>query len=740
MKVEALLANGTKVSALSDEIDVKAHDRSGFAFSNDSYFKTGSGAYNDDGTLKAGAKVLYLYSGTAPTVKLDVVKDDKGRVETGTGIAAILKLKEKGYDKTPLAIRIIGKVTDMDMSGQINGDGYLEVKAGSNYSEMNITIEGIGDDAYVYGWGILLKRVGNVEIRNLGFALFPDDGISADTGNCNIWIHHNDFFYGKAGSDSDQAKGDGSTDIKKASTYMTVSYNHYWDSGKVSLCGLDETEEFFITYHHNWFDHSDSRHPRIRTGSIHIYNNYYDGISKYGVGVTMGGNAFVEKNHFRKAKYPLLISKQGTDALAGGHFSGENGGMIKAYRNIIEGANRLVYANSDSGTVSQNPIDFDAYLANSRDEQVPSTYKARYGGTSYNNFDGTLDLGVSESAIDFPEDVARIVKEKAGRLNGGDFAWNFTDSDDTSYDINQALMNKIKTYTSGIVAIGGSSVYPEEPEEPVDPEDPNDPEPFDPSQPWILYRDDFAGATADNLFLSSYKSIPNEEAKPMYIQKGGKFRIENGNLILDGGRFTVGALSSENTTSTFTPGGIFDLTKPYQIIVKLVSASGTSGKKFQVYVDNNTTSQGNSIHGNSSKVYESKWEALTPGEIIIQSDIGTASSFIQIRAESGVVIEIEEILIEYLDHTFPEEPNEPVSPENPEDPNNPEELNKPEEPEPNEPVSPEDPEEPNNPEGPGKPDSKKENSLKLIIYLTSAVAFGVGALVFLAIKLKLFHK
>ena len=65
-----------------------------------------------------------------------------------------------------------------------------------------------------------------------------DDGISLDTANCNVWIHNVDLYYGKAGGDADQAKGDGSIDIKGNSQYITVSYVHFYDSGKCSLCGM----------------------------------------------------------------------------------------------------------------------------------------------------------------------------------------------------------------------------------------------------------------------------------------------------------------------------------------------------------------------------------------------------------------------------------------------------------------------------------------------------------------------
>ncbi|WP_036636064.1 pectate lyase family protein, partial [Paenibacillus massiliensis] len=458
MKVEARLTDGSTLRAISDDVSVAAHDRSGFAFSSDSPYGTGSGAYNEDGTLQNGAQVLYVTSETAKTVTLDVIINNSGRVQTGVGIGEILKLRQKGYDKTPLAIRFIGQVTGADMSGQLNSSGYLEVKGKNNYSEMNMTLEGIGEDAYAYGWGFLLRNTGNVEVRNLGVMLFPDDGISLDTANVNVWLHNNDLFYGAAGSDADQVKGDGSTDVKKGSTYVTISYNHYWDSGKAALVGLSEKDEFFVTFHHNWFDHSDSRHPRIRLASVHIYNNYFDGVSKYGVGVTTGASAFVESNYFRNAKNPMLSSLQGTDAKGAGTFSGETGGVIKAYNNVVVGAASLIYANSNDGTAKAHATSYDAYLASTRNEAVPSTYKALKGGTAYNNFDTKVDTGVRTADVDNVNDVEQIVTEKAGRLNNGDFTWQFNNSvDDASYAVNSALMAKIRSYTTQLVSVGGNS-------------------------------------------------------------------------------------------------------------------------------------------------------------------------------------------------------------------------------------------------------------------------------------------
>lgn len=458
LKVEAKLGDGSVESVISNPISVTAHDRSGFAFSSDSSYRTGSGAYNEDGALKQDAQVLYITSETAQTVTLDVIVNNKGKIQTGVGLGEILKLRQKGYDKTPLAIRLIGQITAQDMQGQLNSSGYLELKGKSSYSEMNTTIEGIGDDAYAYGWGMLLRYVGNVEVRNIGFMLFPDDGISMDTGNANVWVHHNDLFYGSAGSDADQAKGDGSTDLKKGSTYIILSYNHYWDSGKAVLVGLSESAEFFVTFHHNWFDHSDSRHPRIRVASVHVYNNFYDGVSKYGVGVTTGASAFVEANYFRNTKYPMLSSLQGTDTIGKGTFSGEQGGMIKAFDNKIEDATKLIYANVESDTAQAHATSFDAYLAGTRSEFVPSEFVTLKGGTPYNNFDTKVDTGVSSSAIHAVGEVEQVVTTQAGRLGNGDFTWHFNNEiDDTSYDVNQALMAKIRNYKTTLVSVGGTT-------------------------------------------------------------------------------------------------------------------------------------------------------------------------------------------------------------------------------------------------------------------------------------------
>ena len=453
MKVTAVLKDGKTVSESTSSLEVEKYDRSGFAFSENSKFQTGSGAYNDDGTLKKDAQVIYVTPETAKTCTAVVNGKEV------TGFQSILDAKQSAgtKDTSPLDFRIVGCVTADDVDHFSSSAEGIQLKGKSAYTEMNITIEGVGEDAAVQGFGFLVRNSGNVEFRNFAVMAFMDDGISLDTKNCNIWVHNMDIFYGSTGGDSDQAKGDGSVDIKGASTNVTVSYVHFWDSGKCSLCGMSDSAEFLVTYHHNWFDHSDSRHPRIRVASVHIYNNYFDGNAKYGVGTTKGSSAFVEANYYRNCKNPMMSSMQGTDALGQGTFSGENGGMIKAYNNITVGASSLIYANSDAGTAKADAVSFDAYLASSREETVPSSYKTVAGATTYNNFDtsSAYDLGVAEEDIDDPKDVPSIVTKYAGRMNGGDFDWTFQESDDTNYSVDTALKAKVVNYKSSVLAIGG---------------------------------------------------------------------------------------------------------------------------------------------------------------------------------------------------------------------------------------------------------------------------------------------
>lgn len=449
VKVVPVNAEGKEIAGANtaSNLVVKSYNREGFA-----HFKyDGVGAYNNDGTLKAGAKVLYITAKTAKTVSTTV---NTGKQETITGLQSIIDAYSKGKDKTPIAFRIIGKVNLSDLDHISSSAEGLQIKG----AMMNMTFEGVGDDATVYGFGFLLREAESVEFRNFAIMRCLDDAMSLDTDNSHVWIHNMDLFYGKKGGAADQAKGDGTVDIKGDSKYVTVAYNRFWDNGKASMCGMkSETGENWITYHHNWFDHSDSRMARVRTMSVHMYNNYYQHNDVYGIGATSGSSIFMESNYFDAVKRPIMSSLQGTDAKGDGTFSGEKGGLIKAYGNVF--ANKP--ANFSYIPYAENNTSFDAYEVSEPSEQVPTSVKTLVGGTSYNNFDTNSSVMYTYVA-DKAEDVPSIVEGfyGAGRLNHGDIDFVIPDETVVTNGHQQpwpALASLLDAYTSGVVKVFGES-------------------------------------------------------------------------------------------------------------------------------------------------------------------------------------------------------------------------------------------------------------------------------------------
>lgn len=455
-----------KVVPVIDDIEVEsaANTVSGLVvrnFNRDGYahYKAtaGIGAYNNDGTLKSNARVIYVSSANAMTIALDMLVSSN-KSETRTGIQSIIQAYEKGVETRPLVIRIIGLLKKADMPELGSSAIGLQVKGkGQN---MNLTIEGVGNDATFHGFGVLVRNCKYVELRNLGVMMHEEDGISFDTGNEHVWGHNLDIFYGK-NHGGDKAKGDGSFDVK-GTFYCTVSDNHFWDSGKCTL-NSNGDEVDYVTYRHNWYDHSDSRHPRVRKSKhLHVYNNYFDGNAKYGVGATTGSCIFVEKNYFRNCKYPMLISKQGSDIHNGvgsssdtkGTFSSEDGGIIKAYDNYMTGQKSFEPYIDGHITYSKH---FDAYVVGNRDDQVPANVITLQGNTGYNNFDTAADFyNYTPNAT---QDVPTMVTGwyGAGRCEHGDFQYTFNNgTEDANYDVILDLSNKLEAYSSSLVKIYGN--------------------------------------------------------------------------------------------------------------------------------------------------------------------------------------------------------------------------------------------------------------------------------------------
>jgi len=447
VKVAPVIGTVEGTGTTTGNITVLAQDRTGFAFSGGRI----PGGYNSNGTPKTGAVIIYISQNTKNNVSMNITG---ATVNPCVGFQNILYGIKKGRDTRPFIFRMIGNITDSNVLE--GGDIVIE---NANNVASSVTVEGVGSDAVANGFGIRVKSGSNIEVRNLGFmnTNAPEgDNIGLQQDNDHIWIHNCDMFYGAPGGAADQVKGDGALDCKK-STFVTFSYNHFWDSGKCNLLGLSEntTSGLYITYHHNWYDHSDSRHPRVRFYSAHVYNNYYDGNSKYGAGSTMGSSVFMEGNFFRNCKYPMLTSMQGSDVYGGsvGTFSSEDGGTIKAFNNTMSGQTRYVPYNATT-----NPIEFDAIEVATRNETISSSITSKQGANAYNNFDTDAALYVRTLTIDEPIIARDRVIQYSGRVSGGDFIWTFNNAiDDSSSAVNTPLSAALNAYTTNLVFIQGET-------------------------------------------------------------------------------------------------------------------------------------------------------------------------------------------------------------------------------------------------------------------------------------------
>ncbi|GAA1264055.1 hypothetical protein GCM10009677_14780 [Sphaerisporangium rubeum] len=183
------------------------------------------------------------------------------------------------------------------VSGTITCSGMLKVT--SNKSVLG------NSGATLVGCGLNVANASNVIIRNLTFRNWNDDAINVQYST-RVWIGNNTLSNGY----------DGAIDIKRASDYVTVSWNRIFSHDKTMLLGHDDGNggedrgRLRVTYHHNWFDGTNQRHPRVRFGNpVHVFNNFYGGVRSYGVASTVGAGVLVECNYFENTPDPYHLGE-----------------------------------------------------------------------------------------------------------------------------------------------------------------------------------------------------------------------------------------------------------------------------------------------------------------------------------------------------------------------------------------------------------------------------------------------
>lgn len=211
------------------------------------------------------------------------------------------------------------------VSGTISLSGMQRVAA-------NKTIIGDGGGATITSGGLNVSNVSNVIIRNINFRNWSDDAINVQYST-RVWIDHNNFSNGY----------DGAVDVKRASDFVTVSWNRFFSHDKTALLGHSDSNggedrgRLRVSYHHNYFDGSNQRHPRVRFGNpVHVYNNFYRSIGSYGVASTCEAGVLVEGNYFENVRDPFHrgegSSPAGSLVARNNHFvnsgTGQTGGSV----------------------------------------------------------------------------------------------------------------------------------------------------------------------------------------------------------------------------------------------------------------------------------------------------------------------------------------------------------------------------------------------------------------------------
>ena len=245
-------------------------------------------------------------------------------------------------------------------------------------SGKDVTIEGIGADSSINGWGIhfICDTVGyskgngkSFEVRNIKFQNVPEDcvgmegqqeGSTITAGVERCWVHNCSFYAPSISNpaESDKSGGDGACDFKRGQ-YFTNSYCYYKGYHKTNLVGSsDSSLQFNLTYHHNYWQNCEARGPLGRQANIHMYNNYYEGQTDYAMNARANCYIFSEYNLFYMCKNPQRV----------------DAGAIKSYNDSLSGCIEAMEAKvvTDKSTKVSSGCKYENFDTDSSLSYIPS--------------------------------------------------------------------------------------------------------------------------------------------------------------------------------------------------------------------------------------------------------------------------------------------------------------------------------------------------------------------------------
>ena len=219
----------------------------------------------------------------------------------------------------------------------------------------NKTIVGADASSGLTGGGFIIDANQNIIIRNLVIS-FPvgTDGITVQAAH-HVWIDHCELY-----SDTNPGRA---TDyygwlvnIKHASDFVTVSWTRFHDHFNTAQIGhsdsnaAEDVGHLTVTYHHNLFQRTHAGTPRVRFGTVHVFNNSYDQITDYAVASQEQAQVRVEQNDFTSVAEPLTNTHEMTPP-------GAIGDILNAY-SVDSGPNVLAPTGAPAFTLDALPYAF----------------------------------------------------------------------------------------------------------------------------------------------------------------------------------------------------------------------------------------------------------------------------------------------------------------------------------------------------------------------------------------------
>ncbi|MCX4699744.1 pectinesterase family protein [Streptomyces sp. NBC_01373] len=273
------------------------------------------------------------------------------------------------------------------------------------------TIVGSGTSGHIVGGGFFLgSGVHNVIIRNLTIrdayqGIWNDkdhdfDAIQMD-GAHHVWIDHNDL----------RNMADGLIDVRKDSTYVTVSWNKLSNDNKAFGIGWTENVVTDITIHHNWIRETEQRNPSTDNAAhAHLYNNFLEDVAGTTIKSSYG-------NYSRGATKMLLENS---------YFQGMNNPVIKdSTASIVQKGNTFVSTTgrNESGGTAFDPKTYYAYTAD-KTADVPSLLKSGVGPRG--------SIGTATASTTAAAATLTVAKDGSGQYSSVQAAVNAVPADNPS--------------------------------------------------------------------------------------------------------------------------------------------------------------------------------------------------------------------------------------------------------------------------------------------------------------------